>query len=211
LERTLNLINLIPKLEPVAILLRHSARDDVEGDSPNFDMSLNELGVRMCRELGAELKGMVASIRTSPARRCMQTASLICEFSGFTENFTIDRVLGGPGIYVLDENIAGKNWEKKGNSGVIQHLVSKIDCLPGMANPISAAKSIVDHMLTVSNCDQGLHLFISHDSIMTPTVARALGINLPKKQWPNYLDAAVFWRDKAGCKVRYLDYFSTFH
>ncbi|WP_374320641.1 PEP-CTERM sorting domain-containing protein [Aquabacterium sp.] len=140
----------------------------------------NELGVRMCHELGKALTGRIRSAWSSPVLRCVQTAELLCQAADVDKAVNLDRRLGAPGVYVLDEEIAWNNWLAKGNHGVIKHLVSGVGALPGMADPSEAANALVKHMLDNSGCEQGVHLFVSHDSIVAPTVARVF-------------DAAMTW------------------
>ena len=88
---------------------------------------------------------------------------------------------------------------------MIQHLVSGVGALPGMADPAEAANGLIEHLLECAGGEPGLHLFISHDSIVTPTVARAFGQDMPKIHWPEYLDASAFWRQQNGRVVAYRD------
>lgn len=203
LTRTLRLIKAIPGGLPVALLLRHSARDVIPDGDAGLAFPLNELGVRMCQKLGSELGGKVRSSRSSPVLRCTQTAKLISEAANFLEAVEIDSLLGGPGAYVLNEEIAWNNWLEKGNDGVIEHLVSGVGALPGMTDPSAAAIGLVGHMLRSAGSEHGLHLFISHDSIVAPTVARMFDEEFPQILWPEYLDAAAFWRERDGVQICY--------
>lgn len=55
----------------------------------------------------------------------------------------------------------------------MQHLVSAKSALPGMANPDAAARYLVNHMLASTSQTPGLHVFVTHDSLVTATAARA--------------------------------------
>ncbi|WP_374315585.1 histidine phosphatase family protein [Aquabacterium sp.] len=203
LERTLSLIQSVPDSLPVALLLRHSARDDIMDGGTGLDLPLNELGVRMCHELGRALTGRLRSAWSSPVLRCVQTAELLCQAADLNKAVNLDRRLGAPGVYVLDEEIAWNNWLANGNHGVIKHLVSGVGALPGMADPTEAANALVKHMLDNSGCERGVHLFVSHDSIVAPTVARVFDADMRTSRWPDYLDAAAFWPSEEGYEVLY--------
>lgn len=203
LTRTLSLIEAIPGELPVALLLRHSARDAIPDGDAGLALPLNEAGVRMCQKLGSELRGKVSSARSSPVLRCTQTAKVLSEAANYSGVVGIDRLLGGPGAYVLNEEAAWNNWLAKGNDGVIEHLVSGVGALPGMADPTAAAISLVNHILVSAGTEQGLHLFISHDSIVAPTVARMTGKEFPQELWPEYLDAVAFWHERDGVRMCY--------
>ena len=204
-KRTLRLIQSVPEGSPVALLIRHSARNDIPDGDTGIELPLNDLGIRLCQELGRELVGRVKSARSSPVLRCVQTAKLLHQAADTDGEVILDKRLGAPGAYVLDEQVAWGNWLVHGNEGVIQHLVSGSWALPGMADPAEAANGLIAHFLECAGGEPGLHLFISHDSIVTPTVARALSQDMPKSQWPEYLDASAFWRQQNGWMVAYRD------
>ena len=73
-KRTLRLIQFVPADSPVALLIRHSARDEIPDGGTGMELPLNDLGIRLCQELGRELVGRVRSARSSPVLRCVQTA-----------------------------------------------------------------------------------------------------------------------------------------
>ena len=204
-KRTLRLIQFVPADSPVALLIRHSARDEIPDGGTGMELPLNDLGIRLCQELGRELVGRVRSARSSPVLRCVQTAELLGQAADTDGEVILDKRLGAPGAYVLDEQLAWGNWLAHGNEGVIQHLVSGAGALPGMADPAQAANDLIEHLLACAGVEPGLHLFISHDSIVTPTVARAFGQDIPKSHWPEYLDASAFWRQQKGRVVAYRD------
>ena len=204
-KRTLRLIQFVPADSPVALLIRHSARDEIPDGGTGMELPLNDLGIRLCQELGRELVGRVRSARSSPVLRCVQTAELLGQAADTDGEVILDKRLGAPGAYVLDEQLAWGNWLAHGNEGVIQHLVSGAGALPGMADPAQAANDLIEHLLACTGAEPVLHLFISHDSIVTPTVARAFGQDIPKSHWPEYLDASAFWRQQNGRVVAYRD------
>lgn len=80
----------------------------------------------------------------------------------------------------------------------MQSLVSGSPALPGMADPDRAARVLVRHMLAIAGDRPGLHLFITHDFVITVTVARLLGEPLGREDWPRYLEGASF-RQAGGC------------
>jgi len=114
-----------------------------------------------------------------------------------------DRLLGDPGIYVVDGKRAWPNWETLGHEGVMEHLVSQDGPLPGMADPDPAARFLVQHMLSAAGDEPGLHVFVTHDSLVTATAARLLGESLGTDAWPWYLEGAFFWRENGDNCVAY--------
>jgi broad specificity phosphatase PhoE len=193
LWRTLGTLQQVPEDQPVALLIRHSSRDAIPEGGAGIDLALNALGVSLCEELGRALPRRIKSIHSSPVPRCVQTGELLAQFAGCDVEVTLDQRLGAPGVYVLDEQVAWQNWLALGNDGVINHMVAGSGALPGMADPTIAAHELLGHMLQRLGAEPGLHLFVSHDSIVAPTVARLMGVDLPADLWPEFLEAAAFW------------------
>ena len=85
-------------------------------------------------------------------------------------------------------------------------LVSASEALPGMARPDEAARFLVHQMLAIVGDDPGIHVFVTHDSLITATAARLLGQPLGVTEWPWYLEGAFFWRDGQGTHVAYREH-----
>lgn len=71
-----------------------------------------------------------------------------------------------------------------------------------MAVPNAAAINLVKHMLDVASTAAGLHVFVTHDSLIAVTVARMVGCSRSTGLWPNFLEGAFFWFDE----LIYIDY-----
>lgn len=195
----------IPLDRPVALLLRHSVRDDLPpGDAGNA-VPINDAGVQLGQLLGCTLKGRLKTLHASPLPRCIQTAEVLRTGAGAALPIVADPLLGDPGAYVLDGRKAWENWMTLGHEAVMQHLVSADSALPGMANPDAAARYLVHHMLATAAQTPGLHVFVTHDSLVTATAARLLGKALGPDSWPWYVEGAFFWRDDEGLHAAYRD------
>jgi hypothetical protein len=121
----------------------------------------------------------------------------------------LDRHLGDPGVYVLEGANSIINWHELKHEGVMSHLVSADEALPGMARPSEAARFLVHHMFASAKNQPGVHIFVTHDSLVTATAARLSGIELCKEDWPWYLEGAFFWRENAGVNVIYRENHTT--
>lgn len=195
----------IPLDRPVALLLRHSVRDDLPpGDAGNA-VPINEAGVKLAQLLGHALGARLRTLHASPLPRCIQTAEMLCAGAGVELPIVPDLLLGDPGVFVLDGRAAWGNWVALGHEGVMQHLVSAKSALPGMANPDAAARYLVNHMLASTSQTPGLHVFVTHDSLVTATAARLLRKPLGPESWPWYLEGAFFWHDDGGLHAAYRD------
>lgn len=190
---------------PVALLMRHSVRDPLPvGDAGN-DVPITGLGRRLAVEVGQLFGQRLRTLHTSPLVRCVQTAEALRQGAGVAVDIVCDRLLGDPGIYVVDGESAWRHWERLGHEGVMEHLVGGEGALRGMANPPRAARFLVQHMLRSTADAPGIHVFVTHDSLVTATAARLLNAKLGPDDWPWYLQAAFFWPDRGGVCVAYQD------
>lgn len=85
---------------------------------------------------------------------------------------------------------------------ILAALVEGDAALPGFSHPALAAVRLLEHMVDLA-AGPGMHVFVSHDSIVLPTAAHLLGQSLTRPDWPEYLDAVVLWRDIDAVEVRY--------
>lgn len=196
-------LDTVPRDRPVALLLRHSVREDLPAGEAGRILPITPSGRALATQLGELLRGRLKSLHASPLTRCMQTAEAVRLGSGLADSVVPDRLLGNPGAYVIDEVQGGLTWEHLGHERVMAHLVSERTALPGLARPDEAARFLVQHLLTTSGGEPGIHVFVTHDSVITATAARTLGSQLGPDAWPWYLEAAFFWRSPQGVHAAY--------
>lgn len=193
----------LPTDTPVAVLMRHSARPPIPKGEVGMDLPITAEGRTMALELGAALGTRLRRLHTSPVLRCVQTADALAEGAGSRATPVHDTMLGEPGAFVLDGRAAWDNWIRLGHEGVMTHLVSAHTALPGMAEPREAAHRLTRHMLEAAGVEPGIHVFVTHDLLVTATAARALGVSLGREDWPPYLEAAFFWRTSGAVQAAY--------
>lgn len=191
-DSTLHWIERVPKDRPVAMLIRHSVRNQLPPGEMGVEMPITADGRRLALELGGRISGRLLTVNASPTRRTVETAACLGDASGLGNRPVEDRLLGEPGVYVLDHT-AGESWRTLGHEEVMRRLVEEIDPPPGCAAPAAAARYLVRHMLAVAAGRVGFHAFVTHDSVVTATAARMLGARLTKEHWPKYLESAFFW------------------
>lgn len=192
-----------PTDRPVVLLLRHSVRDYLPPGDAGYTLPITEIGQQLGKELGASLSGRLRTLRASPLLRCLQTAEALREGASTDLPIVEDRLLGDPGAYVLDGQKAWSNWLNLGHEGVMAQLVSTSEALPGMARPDEAARYLVHQMFATAGNEPGIHVFVTHDSLVTATAARLLRQPLGVTEWPWYLEGAFFWHDEQETQVAY--------
>lgn len=188
---------------PVALLLRHSIREEfVAGDIGN-NIPITEDGKKIAIEFGRFLGERLKTLHSSPLLRCVQTAEALREGAGVEADISGNRVLGDPGVFVVNAALAWSNWESLGNEGVMRHLAAEDYALPGMANPEEASQKLVRYMLSSMNGVPGLHVFVTHDVILAPTAARFLRQRYEASEGPAFLEGALFWEGQLGMHISY--------
>ena len=199
----LRLLKRAPTDRAVVVLLRHSVRDYLPLGDAGYVLPITDVGHRLALELGGLLRGRLRTLQASPLLRCIQTAQALADGAGAEVTVVSNRLLGDPGVFVLDGQRAWENWERLGHEGVMRHLVSETTSLSGMARPDEAARYLVQSMLAESGSRPGVHVFVTHDSLVTATAARLLGEPLGSNDWPWYLEGAFFWSTEDGVRAAY--------
>lgn len=194
-----------PTDRPVVLLLRHSLRPPLPPNDVGFEVPITEEGVRIARALGQHLGARLRTLHASPLRRCVETAEAMRTGADCALPITHDRLLGNPGAFVHDGHLAGPIWRSESHESVLARLVRDDAPLPGMAAPASAARFLVHHMLSVAAGRPGVHVFVTHDSLVTVSAARLLGVALGRDAWPLCLEGALFWRDGDTLQTAYRD------
>lgn len=195
----------IPTDKPVAVLLRHSVRPPMPADGHGNDLKLTEDGHRIARELGELFGGRLQSLHSSPISRCIQTSEALAIGARKKLSVCQDRLLGDPGIFVLDGKVAGPYWLERGAKETIRDLMQFDTPLPGMAAPPPAVRFLIRHMLKATGEAPGYHVFVSHDSVQVVTASRLFPEPLSDHHWPWFLDAIFLWRDGESISVAYKD------
>lgn len=197
----LRVLRSIPEDRPSALLLRHAERPPLSWDESDYTLPITDEGARASRALGALLGVRLRGLHTSPLTRCMQTARAIGEGAGVAQALVSDRLLGDPGAFVVDAVKAQQTWIELGHARAMAYLTgADPEPLPGLAAPATAAQRLVDHLLSPARLP-GVHVFVTHDSVIAATVAQLAGRALVSEGWPQFLEGALFWRGASGVEV----------
>lgn len=170
-----------------------------EGDVGNA-ISITENGVRATREFARFLPTKIQSIHSSPILRCMQTAQLIAEVHDYsTSDIQSSRMLGDPGFFILDGELAWQNWLDKGSEAVNVHLLTGTETWPGFHAFDIAIVNMLGHIrAALSSCNSGFVVWVTHDTILATLASRLLPKPLTLSDWPDFLGALEVSLDRAG-------------
>jgi hypothetical protein len=139
----------LPHDRPVALLLRHGERPAIPAGETGADLPLTPRGRAQAEALGRALRSDLRGLHTSPVRRCSETAEAIRTGAGAPIPIVPDRTLGDPGIFVSDPERAWVHWRALGHEQVLEHLAWHLSVLPGLADPILAARALAAHLLAI--------------------------------------------------------------
>ncbi len=180
-----------PEGVPICLLLRHAERATSAVGVADHLVSITPEGVTRSRRLGHSIGTGLVTVRTSPLTRCTQTADAIREGAGIVLDVEHDTCLGAPGVFVVDEQLAGEQWARMGNSAMMDAMTSRAPPLAGLAIYSEAARRLLHHMCAVMLGRPGVHVFVTHDSILAGFVGQLIPA---ASTWrPRFLDGACAW------------------
>jgi broad specificity phosphatase PhoE len=171
------------------LIVRHAARPDILPNTVGNDVMLTDEGIEQSKLFASLINDQVLSIRTSPIGRCVQTAELIAQATHFKpDDIEQCRLLGDPGFIIKDGDLAWQHWLKKGHEAVNLHLLSGTESWDGFYDlNDSAARIFSDIKELLSNSADGVHLWVTHDTILATLAARIGDKRLTLQDWPNFL------------------------
>lgn len=191
----------LPAERPVALLLRHSVRDPIPDGESGHELPLTDRGVELAKQLGQKVQGRLASLHTSPVPRCVETAECLRDGAGLNCEIHPDRLLGDPGVFVEDSELAWKTFQELDYWDIVAGLIDGDD-LPGMRHGPSALERLTEHMIEQAGPDSGLHVFVTHDIFIAVLIYTEFTDGVERELSPWFLDGLFLWEDDA-IKLQY--------
>lgn len=171
------------------LIVRHAARPNILPNTVGNDVMLTDEGIEQSKLFASLINDRILSIRTSPIRRCIQTAELIAQ----TANFKLDYIeqsslLGEPGFIIEDADLAWQHWLSKGHEVVNLYLLSGTESWDGFYDLNDSVENIFSDIKTLlSNSANGVHLWVTHDTILATLASRIGDSRLTLRDWPDFL------------------------
>ncbi|MBF7687179.1 histidine phosphatase family protein [Acinetobacter rathckeae] len=195
----LDAIALLPKDIPVVLLTRHSIREVVEGQGlAGYDLQLTEEGVALAQAWGAYLatEVTIVSANTSPIQRCVDTSRHMLTGAGKNVSADLKQVcnplLVEPGSFVVDLKKASPSFKKYGALGFVNAFLN--NQVEGMKSVRQGVFDILADLYQLSQHRSGMHLVVTHDTIMAVAYAYLKQIKvLEQSDWPQMMEGMFIW------------------
>lgn len=194
--RTLALLAKVPPESPVALVLRHAEREEITSGAFGNDVSLTRRGRNSARRLGMGLSSRTAGVvKSSPLPRCMQTADAVIAGAGWKNGAMPDQLLGDPGPFVAEPELAGRLFLDIGTETVVRRQLADDRPPSGMRSTSAGAKLLLRELAAALNGPNSASVFVTHDAVLAALAGHLYGLPADGFHWPGYLDALVMWPD----------------
>jgi len=178
----------------IALLIRHADRNKIPEGSFGDEIQLNTRGKQNAFNFGQKLANYrINKIYSSPVMRCVQTAKHLLK--GYKKELQVEKstILGSPGAYVYNEQLAGDYFLKVGFEAMYQNYISG-EQIPGIRN--EEGTEILHHFIQQNTQNEGITIFITHDIIIANYDFHSTGTIYTKENWIPFL-GGIFMEFKA--------------
>ena len=186
---------LVPERVDASLVIRHAEREDIPAGTFGQDVNLTTEGTQAAEKLGAALSEYRAlTVVSSPVPRCVQTAQAMRRGAGSLAKVGTDRRLGGPGAFVIDAEIAGLLFLELPIPEIALRQLRGAVPLPGMRPTLEGVEILLDLVTSSLHKEGRLHVFVTHDIILSVFVASIFRSSSEEAGWPDFLEGLLLWR-----------------
>jgi len=192
----LNIDFLTASNKNIAIIIRHADREHIT-PGKNEDEPLNETGKINSIRFGEKLSIFNGvKIFTSPVGRCIQTGEAIIK--GFQKQGCISQsnILGEPGPFVLDGQLAGQMFNEFGTKCIVEKQIAgeKIIGIRPLADGCKLLKNYIVSKMNMK-IEGNILIFISHDAIIAPFIYKYTREKFGRENWLDFLDGITLMKE----------------
>lgn len=185
----------VPEGVDVSLVIRHAEREEIPAGTFGHDVNLTAEGTRAAEQLGAALSGDWAlSLLSSPVPRCVQTAQALLRGAGSSGMVRTDSRLGGPGAFIVDPETAGPLFLELPIPEIARRQLRDATPLPGMRPTSEGVEMLLDLVTSPLGSEGKIHVFVTHDIILSVFVAALYGKDVDEIGWPDFLEGLIVWR-----------------
>jgi broad specificity phosphatase PhoE len=196
---------LLPKLQPIILLTRHSIRELVDDQGfAGYKLPLTEQGRRLASAWGAHFcvwtERQFQACLSSPITRCVDTAMLMLEGSTLLDDFQPQqpaiiksKLLVEPGSFVQDGESLTPLFMQYGALAFINYFLGQR--IAGMKHPIQGVLDILNLLYEhLPDHDNSILLAVSHDTILAVFLAimhdeKVVSLD----DWPEMMEGVFLW------------------
>lgn len=181
----------LPDHLPVALLTRHSIREESHGFA-TYEVPLTPEGVELAQAWGKHLPRPLSRLYSSPVGRCVATAEAIALGAGVQLEVASCPTLVEPGSYVQDIKQVGGLFFKLGPLGFAnKHLRNEVR---GVLSPQQGALQMLQHLRDGVGEPGTLSVHVTHDTILAAFIYFLRGQReLDQSHWPWMMEGAFLW------------------
>jgi broad specificity phosphatase PhoE len=164
------------------LLIRHTDREEMLPGTLGNDLHITDKGNEKAFELGRTLKSFsIEWCKTSPLLRCTQTLDSI-EY-GYGRNIALSNceLLGEPGSFVFDGDLAAQVFIDHGAEAVIRNLING-SLFPGIRSSREGSEYLLKGLVNIFEENTGNGICISHDAILMPFISHYCNEHF-QEQW----------------------------
>ena len=186
----------LPAQADATLILRHAEREEIPKGTFGVDVPLTSCGVASAERLGAMLSCIRSSVcvSVSPVPRCESTAKAIMRGGGWADEVALDWRLGGPGPFVVDEEVSGALFLEVGVFEIVRHQLTCTEPPAGMRPTAEGVDLLLGLTANDLRSRGRLNIYVTHDAILAVLVAHLYRLPVDEINWPNYLDGLLLWR-----------------
>ena len=186
---------MVPEGVDASLVIRHAEREDISAGTFGHNVNLTAEGTQAAEQLGAALSEYRAlTVVSSPVPRCVQTAQAMLRGAGSATQVATDPRLGGPGAFIVDAETAGPLFLELPIPEIARRQIQDAVPLPGMRPTLEGVEILLE--LATSPLDESgrLHVFVTHDIILSVFVASIFRSTVEEAGWPDFLEGLLLWR-----------------
>jgi len=178
-------------------MLRHAEKPIIKNMYTDIASAITEEGVKSSKNLGNMLKDFYSKIgivRSSPIKRCLETAANI--FLAYPSKILIvpDPVLGGDGAYVSDNNLAAQHFLEDPSRTDIFIRMQKGEVFEGMHKVNTGTNLLLTKIIYDLENVSAPSFYITHDCILALFVGSIINHIVDENDWFQYLDGICIKR-----------------
>lgn len=185
----------VPEGVDASLVIRHAEREDIPAGTFGHEVNLTAGGTLAAEQLGVALSERRAlSVVSSPVPRCVQTAEAVLRGAGTSAEVPTDRHLGDPGAFIVDAETAGPLFLELSIPEIARRQLQDGTPLPGMRPTLEGVEILLELATSPLSGNGQLHVFVTHDIILSVFVASIFRSSLEETGWPDFLEGLFLWR-----------------